>query len=157
MTGFDLSVECNGFPRSQDAVIHDQVDRGPGRDRRELFHELDRLEHQMGRAIAPRRLEFDEDASVSPEAHTVLGQRGTEKIATKLLQADAIVRGDPDVGVEVEAIELGLARAAGGRVTGIRRVSEAPDTGAGTGAKGDAALDGRADDPGQDGRGLAEG
>jgi hypothetical protein len=36
------------------------------------------------------------------------GQRGTEKIATELLQADAIVRGDPDVGVEVEAIELGL-------------------------------------------------
>jgi hypothetical protein len=62
----------------------------------------------MGRAIAPRRLEFDEDASVGPEAHTVLGQRRTEKIATELLQADAIVRGDPDVGVEVEAIELGL-------------------------------------------------
>ena len=30
----------------------------------------------MGRAIAPRRLEFDEDASVGPEAHTVLGQWG---------------------------------------------------------------------------------
>ena len=37
---------------------------------------------------------------------------------------------------------LGLARAAGGRVTDIRRVPEALDTGAGTGANGDAALDG---------------
>jgi len=32
----------------------------------------------MGRAIAPRRPEFDEDASVGPEADTVLGQQGTE-------------------------------------------------------------------------------
>jgi len=42
-------------------------------------------------------------------------------------------------------------------VTEIRFVAEAADAGAGTGAESDAALDGRADDPGQDGRGLAEG
>ena len=97
----------------------------------------------MGRPIAPRRLELDEDAPVGPEPHAVLGQRGTEKIATELLQTDAIVRGDPDVGVEVEALELGLPRAPGGRVTEIRLVAEAADAGAG--AEGDAALDGGAD------------
>jgi hypothetical protein len=90
-------------------------------------------------------------ASVGPEA---LGQRGAEEIATEPLQTDAIVRGDPDVGVEVEAIELGLPGAPGGDVTEIRLVAEAADAGAGTGAEGNAALDGRADDPGEDGRGL---
>jgi len=42
-------------------------------------------------------------------------------------------------------------------VTEIRLVAEAADAGAGTGAEGNAALDGRADDPGEDGRGPAEG
>jgi hypothetical protein len=36
-------------------------------------------------------------------------------------------------------------------VTEIRLVAEAADAGAGTGAEGDAALDGRADDLGEDG------
>jgi hypothetical protein len=82
---------------------------------------------------------------------------GAEDIATELFEAGAIVGGDPDVGVEVEALELGLARAAGGDVTEVRLVAEAADAGAGAGAEGDAALDGGAEDPGQDGRGLAEG
>lgn len=42
-------------------------------------------------------------------------------------------------------------------MTEIRLVAETADAGAGTGAEGDAALDGRADDLGEDGRALAEG
>jgi hypothetical protein len=45
------------------------------------------------RAIAPDRLEFDEDASVGPEAHAVLGERRAEEIAAELFEADAIVGG----------------------------------------------------------------
>jgi DNA-binding transcriptional ArsR family regulator len=81
--------------RGQDALIHDQIDRGPGRDRRELSMNSNRVEQQMGRAIAPRHLEFDEDASVGPEAHAVLGQPGAEEIATELLLPEALDRDGP--------------------------------------------------------------
>ena len=80
--------------------------------------------------------------------------RGAEEIATKLFEAGAIVAGDPVVGVEVEALELGLARTARGDVTEVRLVAEAAEAGADAGAEGDAALDGGAPDPGQDGRGF---
>jgi hypothetical protein len=82
------------------------------------------------------------------------GRAGAEEVATELFEAGAILAGDPDVGVEIEALEVGLARAAGGDVTEVRLVAEAAEAGAGAGAEGDAALDGGAPDPGQDGRGF---
>jgi hypothetical protein len=94
------------------------------------------------RAIAPHRLELDEDAPVGAEADAVLGERGAEEIATELLEAGAIVGVDPDVGVEIEAVELGLARAAGGDGTEVRLVAEATDAGAGPWSQRDTALDG---------------
>jgi hypothetical protein len=126
--------------RGEHAVIHDEVDRGAGDEGRELFQELDRLEERMRGAIAPHRLELDEDASIGAEAEAVLGERGAEEVAGELLEAGTIVRGDPDVGVEIEAIEAGLARAAGGDVAEGRPVAEAVDAGAGAGAEGDAAM-----------------
>jgi hypothetical protein len=98
--------------RGEHAVIHDEVDRGAGDDRRELLQELDRLEEQMRGAIAPERLQRDEDASVDPELDAVLGERGAEEVAAELLETGTIGGGDPDVGVEIEAVELGLTRAA---------------------------------------------
>jgi hypothetical protein len=133
----------------EDAVIQNQVDRGAGDDGRELCHELARLEEEMGGAIAPHRLEFDEDASVGTELDAVLGERGAEEVAAELFEAGAIVRGHPDVGVEVEAVELGLAGTARGGMAQIRLVAEAADAGAGAGAEGDAAMDGGADEAGQ--------
>jgi hypothetical protein len=58
--------------------------------------------------------------------------------------------------VEIEAIELGLARSARGGVPQVRLVAEAADAGAGTGAEGDTTLDRGADEASQDGRGLGE-
>jgi hypothetical protein len=58
--------------------------------------------------------------------------------------------------VEIEAVELGLTRTAGGDVTEVRLVAEAADASAGAGAEGDTALDGGADEAGEDGRGLGE-
>ena len=103
------------------------------------------------------RLECDEDAPVGAAADAVLGERGAEEVAAERLKAGAIVGGNPDVGVEVEAIELGLAGPAGGDVTKVRLVAEAADACAGAGAEGDAALDGGADEAGEDGRSLGEG
>src|SRR5215831_18041036 len=97
-------------PPGEDAVIQKQVDGWPGNDGRELLQEFDRLEEEVRRAIAPHRLELDEDASIGAEAEAVLGERGAEEIATEWLEAGAIVWWDPDVGAEVEAVELGIRR-----------------------------------------------
>ena len=67
----------------------------------------------------------------------------------RAVEAGAVVGGDPDIGVEIEAIELGLAGAAGGGVTGVRLVAEAADAGAGPWPQRDAALDGGADEASQ--------
>jgi hypothetical protein len=58
-----------------------------------VVEELDRLEEEVRGAVAPHRLEFDEDAPVGPEAEAVLGERGTEEVAAELLETGAIVGG----------------------------------------------------------------
>jgi hypothetical protein len=101
--------------------------------------------------------ERDEDAAVGADLDAVLGERGAEEIAAEPLEGDALVGRHPDGGVEVEAVELGLAGAARGGVAEIRRLAETADAGAGARAEGDATLDGGPDQAGQQGRGLAEG
>jgi hypothetical protein len=120
--------------RGEHAGRHDEGDRGAGDAGRELVQELDRLEAQLRGAIAPDGLQRDEDAAVGPELDAVLGERGAEEVAAERLEAGTIVRGDPDAGVEIEAIELGLTRAAGGDVTEGRPVAEAADAGTSAGA-----------------------
>ena len=137
-------------------MVEHQVDGRPGCDGGELLQQLDRLEEEMGGAIAPHCLELDEDAAVGAELDAVLGERGAEEVAAEPFEAGAVVGGDPDIGVEIEAIELGLAGAAGGGVTGVRLVAEAADAGAGPWAQRDAALDGGADEASQDRRSLRE-
>jgi len=140
----------------EDAVVEQQVHPRTGDEGSQLLEELDGLEEEVGGAIAPDRFEFDEDAAVRAEAETVLGERGAKEIAAELLEAGGIVGGDPDVGVQVEAVEVGLAGAARGEMPEIGLVAEATDAGAGPGAEGDAALDGGAHEASQDGRGLGE-
>ena len=81
--------------RGEHAAIQNQVDREARDDGRELLQELEGLEEQVRRAIAPDRLERDEDAPVGPEVDAVLGERGAEEVAAELLEAGTIVRGDP--------------------------------------------------------------
>jgi hypothetical protein len=64
--------------RGEDAVIQEQVHRGPRDDGRELLQEFDGLEEEVRRAVAPHRLELDEDASIGAEAEAVLGEREEE-------------------------------------------------------------------------------
>jgi hypothetical protein len=54
---------------------------------------------------------------------------GGRRIATELFEAGAIVARDPDVGVEVEALELDLARAAGGSGSSADLTSRGPFVG----------------------------
>lgn len=66
-------------------------------------------------------------------------------------------------GSSVAAFSVGAAyirirrHTPGGDVTEVWLVAEAADAGAGAGAEGNAALEGGADEAGEDGRGLAEG
>ena len=80
--------------RGEDAVIQEQVHRGPANEGCQLLQEFDALEAEVRRAIAPDGLEFDENAPVGAEADAVLGEWGAEQIATELLQASAIVGGN---------------------------------------------------------------
>ena len=125
--------------RGEDAVIQEQVHRGPGNEGCRLLQEFDGLEEEVRRAIAPDGLEFDENAPVGAEADATGGGADSDRAAPG--ERDCL-GGDPDVCVEVEAGDLGLTRAAGDDVTEVRLVAEAADAGAGAGAEGDAALDG---------------
>src|SRR5262245_7333467 len=80
----------------------------------QFVHPRDGREEQMRGAIAPHRLEVDEDASVRAELEAVLGERGAEQVAAELFKAGAIVGSAPAMGGEIEAIARGLARAARG-------------------------------------------
>ena len=59
--------------------------------------------------------------------------------------------------MQVEAVEMGLARAARGEMREVRLVAEAADAGAGPGAQGDAPLDGGAHEPARMGEVSASG
>jgi len=65
---------------------------GCRRQRRERNY-FDGLEEQMRGAIAPHRLECDEDAPVGPAVDAVLDERGADEIAAELLKAGTIVGG----------------------------------------------------------------
>ena len=87
----------------------------------------------------------------------MLGQRRAQEIAAQVFKARAIVWANPDTGVKIEAIELGLARSARGGVARSGLGSEATHARASARAESAAALDGGANEPGQDGGGLGEG
>jgi hypothetical protein len=90
--------------------------------------------------------EFDEDAPVGAEA---------EAIAAELLEAGAIVGGDPDVGVQVEAVEVawrGPREVRCPRSGSSPRRTRAPALGPRATRPWTEALT----EPGQDGRGLGE-
>jgi len=121
--------------RGADAVIQNRLIVGRGM-RAALFDELDRLEEEMGGALAPYGVELGEEASVGPKLDAVLGERGAEEVAAELFGAGAIVRWHPDVGVEVAAVEGGRGGTAKGGRAQIRLAAEAAGGGAGAGGPG---------------------
>jgi hypothetical protein len=65
-------------------------------------------------AVAPFRLQGQEHAAIGGARQPLLRDRRPEHVACELFEAVAIVRRDGDVGVQVEAVEVGLAGAGGG-------------------------------------------
>ena len=66
------------------------MDPRPGRERGEFREQRERLEHEMARAIRPRRLEGEHDAAIVQEAEPVLSHRGTGQIAAASTQYPVI-------------------------------------------------------------------
>jgi len=91
-------------------MVEDQVDRRPRRETRQLPEELHSLEEPVRRAVAPGLLPLHPYAAVAQQAQTIVGQRGAEEIATELLPARPVVGAHPDVGGEVEAFHVRVAR-----------------------------------------------
>jgi hypothetical protein len=69
--------------RAEDAVVEEQAGRARS-DRGELLQQFDGLEREMRGAIAPHRLELDEDPPIGPEAHAMPGERGAEAFDFRL-------------------------------------------------------------------------
>jgi hypothetical protein len=61
----------------------------------ELLEELQRLEHEIARAVSPGGLQREHDAAIDQEAEPILGHRRAEQIATELFQAGAIQKPRP--------------------------------------------------------------
>ena len=71
---------------------------------RQLLEEFDGLDEEVRGTIASHRLEFDEDAPVGAEAEAVLGEAGGGGDSGRVAPGGRDW-GDPDVGVQVEAVE----------------------------------------------------
>jgi len=81
------------------AVVEHEVDPRPWGERGQLLEQLQRLEHELARAIRPRRLERERDAAIVEEPEPVLRHRRAEQIAAELFQARAVRCWHRDVGV----------------------------------------------------------
>jgi hypothetical protein len=71
--------------RGEDAVIEQQVNRRARRDRGEFLQQFDGLEGEMRGAIAPDRVQLDEDASAGRGP----GEREADEVAAEPFEAGA--------------------------------------------------------------------
>lgn len=69
---------------------------------------------QVADTVRPGSLEREPDAPVAGEPHAVLGHRRSEEVAAEFLKAGSVGGQHPHIPVEVEPVEMRLARACGG-------------------------------------------
>jgi hypothetical protein len=126
-----------------------QVGFGPRRRRRQTLHELQRLEDQLSRPVAPGHLQLERDAAVVPEPQALLREGRPQYVPAQTLQPGAVIGRHPHVGVEIGPVQLGLPRP--WRPHGLRvgLLPEAPHAPASARAQRHAPLDRGADDPRQ--------
>jgi len=81
---------------------------------------------KLARAVVPRRLQLQRDASVAPPPQALLRKRRTQEVSAQTLQARPVVRRHPHVGVQIEALEMRLPRPARRHGLRVARVAEPP-------------------------------
>ena len=72
-----------------------------------------RGEDQVAGAVVPRARERAEDAAVGETGEPFLRERRAQEVAAEPLEAGAVVGTDGAIGVEIEALEVRVARADG--------------------------------------------
>lgn len=107
--GQDLSRRYHPGPVTggggQDAVVPDEVDPGWRNECGELFEQLQRLEPDMGRAVAPALLELVDQPAVGRLRQTLGGQRETRGVAAQALEPTPVSRGYANVGVQADPVD----------------------------------------------------
>jgi hypothetical protein len=129
-------------------------DVGPrGRHERcQSGHEIDRIEDDVSGAVAPAVSEAIEDPAVGELGEALAGDRRPRPVAGESLEAPAVARGDADVRVEAKSLDARAARARNGlHVFDVGAVAEPQQALAGVRAGGDAALDRRRVELGEQG------
>jgi len=75
-------------------MINDEVHIEARNQRRELFKQLLRFQGNVIGAVAPRRLEADEDPSIRRERQPIFGDRRPEQIAAEALEPRPVLGAD---------------------------------------------------------------
>jgi hypothetical protein len=130
-------------------VVEHEVDPRPGRERGEFLKERERVEHEMARAIRPRRLEGEHDAAIVQQPEPALSHRRAEQLAAEMLQTRAVRGQHRDVDVEIEARQMGVPGGRGEHPRFVGIVPHAPHARAHTRTERDSPLNRGAADPGQ--------
>ena len=99
--------------RGEYAVIEDQVDSRPRDEGGKAPEKVQRVEDEVARAVRPRRLQLEHDPAVLAEPEPILRDRRPEHVAAELLQALTILPIHSDIAVEIEAVQMGVARSTG--------------------------------------------
>ena len=85
-SGTTASVSYNSIApagaRGQHAMANQQVRFRPRRHRRKTLQQLQRLEHQLARAVVPRMLQLKRDATVAPQPQAFLREGWAQVICT---------------------------------------------------------------------------
>jgi hypothetical protein len=131
--------------RAQHAVIQQQVDPRPGRQRRQPLEQRQRLEHEVRGRIRPSVPEVQNHLPLRRQVQPLLRDRWAEGVSAETLEPHAIPRWDDDARVQVETVPPRVARSEALRRERqqLRRRTTAAHGRTGPLAERQAALDGR--------------
>jgi len=135
-----ISVAC-AWP--EDAVVPHEMGTRPRHERGEPLHELDRLEDDVRRAVAPALLEAVEQPPVALPGESACRDRRSRHVTTQPLEPKAIPCRHGHVGMQAHAVHAGAALALELReILGVDAIAEAKRSLSGTWTGGGAAGDG---------------
>jgi hypothetical protein len=115
----------------QNAVIDEYVDARSWRQRGQPLEHGEGFEAQMGRPVAPWRLEHHEHRTVGPQREAVLRDGRAQQVATELLEPVPVLARHRDPRVQVAAVAPRLQRPRRLRPRRVGIPAEALDTCAG--------------------------
>lgn len=89
--------------RGERPVKADHVQTRAWDQRGQALHELLRVHHDVGRAVAIRAFEFQHDLALGVAAQAFVGERGAGDVAAQLFELLALIRAAAHRSVQAEA------------------------------------------------------